>query len=273
MTRRELRAREIRKRGLHSRESQPRNAAPWPPKVTAVRGAPKPVSIRRRLVSGTAMATIGLFAISVSLPAIAVNPLSVTASVSAASPDGDVQSLDAAGAPAILLERDGFTVTALPEPASYTETASDGTWASLTASQINDQGWALPVLGRISSPFGPRPNKPVDGVGLYHNGTDIAASCGQPVFAATAGTVVEARAQGSYGKWVLLDHGAGIETGYAHNSQILVVPRQQVAAGEIIALVGSTGASSGCHVHFETRVDEERVNAEPFMRAKGVSLD
>jgi murein DD-endopeptidase MepM/ murein hydrolase activator NlpD len=84
---------------------------------------------------------------------------------------------------------------------------------------------------------------------------------------------VEARAQGSYGKWVLLDHGAGIETGYAHNSQILVVPRHQVAAGEIIALVGSTGASSGCHVHFETRVDEERVNAEPFMRAKGVSLD
>lgn len=219
------------------------------------------------------MATIALFAVSVSLPAIAVNPSAVEASVSAAISNKNVQSLNLAGAPAVLLERDGFAVTAAPEPASYTEIASDGTWASLTASQLSDEGWALPVLGRISSPFGPRPNKPVDGVGLYHNGTDIAASCGRPVFAATAGTVVKAGAQGSYGNWVLLDHGTGIETGYAHNSQILVAPRQQVAAGEIIALVGSTGASSGCHLHFEARVDGERVNAEPFMSARGASLD
>lgn len=219
------------------------------------------------------MASIALFAISVSLPAIAVNPSAVEASVSAAAGDGDAQRLNVAAGPVVAFARDGFTVTVPPEPASYTETASDGSWASLTASQLSDVGWALPVLGRISSPFGPRPNKPVDGVGLYHNGTDIAASCGQPVFAATTGIVVEAGSQGSYGNWVLLDHGEGIETGYAHNSRVLVVPGQQVVAGEVIAFVGSTGASSGCHVHFETRIDGERINAEPFMSERGASLD
>ena len=219
------------------------------------------------------MATIGLFAISVSLPAIAVNPAAVQASISAAGGGGDAQSLNVAGGPVVAFERDGFTVTAAPEPASYTETASDGSWASLTANQLSDVGWALPVLGRISSHFGPRPNRPVPGVGLFHNGTDIAASCGQPVFAAAAGRVVEAGAQGSYGNWVLLDHGAGIETGYAHNSKVLIAQGQQVEAGEIIAMVGSTGASSGCHVHFETRVDGERIDSEPFMSERGASLD
>jgi murein DD-endopeptidase MepM/ murein hydrolase activator NlpD len=218
--------------------------------------------------------TIALFAMSVSLPAMAVNPSTYTAvSVDAAPRQGETQSLSLAGAAEIPFLRDGFTVTTLPEPASYTESASDGSWASLTMSQLSDQGWALPVLGRISSPFGPRPNKPVDGVGEYHNGTDIAATCGQPVFAATSGVVVESGAQGSYGNWILIDHGAGIQTGYAHNSQNLVSPGQQVDAGEVIALVGTTGASSGCHVHFETRIDGDRIDAEAFMTQRGAPLD
>ncbi|WP_160175896.1 M23 family metallopeptidase [Cryobacterium roopkundense] len=128
------------------------------------------------------------------------------------------------------------------------------------------------MLGRITSPFGPRPDKPVAGVGDYHNGTDIAAPCGQPVFAATGGTVVDSGYQGSYGNWVLIDHGGGVETGYAHNSKVLVDAGQSVAAGDVIALVGSTGSSSGCHVHFETRVNGTRINPETFMSAQGVSL-
>ena len=218
------------------------------------------------------MAMIALFAISTSLPALAVNTESPQAAVASAATTNELQSLSAEGTASVLIERDGYTITEAPEPASYTEVASDGEWDSLSPGQLSDQGWALPVLGRISSPFGSRPNKPVDGVGDFHNGTDIAASCGQPVFAATGGKVIASGYQGSYGNWILIDHGNGIETGYAHNSQLLVDSGQLVVAGEIIAVVGSTGASSGCHVHFETRVDGERIDAETFMSNRGVSL-
>ncbi|WP_166790217.1 M23 family metallopeptidase [Cryobacterium sp. Hh11] len=218
------------------------------------------------------MAMIALFAISTSLPALAVNTESSQAAAASAAPADELQSLSAEGTASVLIERDGYTITEAPEPASYTQVASNGEWASLSPGQLSDQGWALPVLGRISSPFGSRPNKPVDGVGDFHNGTDIAAPCGQPVFAATGGKVVTSGYQGSYGNWILIDHGNGVETGYAHNSQLLVDAGQLVVAGEIIAVVGSTGASSGCHVHFETRVDGERIDAEIFMSTRGVSL-
>lgn len=135
-----------------------------------------------------------------------------------------------------------------------------------------DQGWALPVSGRISSVYGPRPDRPVDGVGSFHYGTDIAAGCGQGVYAAANGTVVYSGWLGSYGNWVLIDHGDGTQTGYAHNSQNLVSRGQQVTAGSTIALVGTTGASTGCHVHFETRDDGARVNPQPFMSSRGVTL-
>jgi murein DD-endopeptidase MepM/ murein hydrolase activator NlpD len=145
--------------------------------------------------------------------------------------------------------------------------------ATTTASNtVSGQGWALPVSGWISSWFGPRPNKPVAGVGAFHHGTDIAAGCGRNVYAASAGTVVYAGWLGSYGNWVLIDHGDGTQTGYAHNSSLLVSPGQQVSAGATIALVGTTGASSGCHVHFETRVNGARVDPQAFMSARGVTL-
>ncbi len=134
------------------------------------------------------------------------------------------------------------------------------------------QGWVSPVSGWISSPYGPRPNRPVDGVGPFHYGTDIAAGCGQNVRAVSAGTVVYAGWLGSYGNWVLIDHGDGTQTGYAHNSSLLVGRGQQVSTGANVARVGTTGASTGCHVHFETRVNGARVNPQPFMSSRGVSL-
>ncbi len=219
------------------------------------------------------MTMIALFAISTSFPALAVTVQTPQSEVTGAAEANKLQSVSAANTTAVPFQRDGFEITAAPEPASYTEVASNGEWASLSPGQLSDQGWALPVLGRISSPFGSRPNKPVSGVGDFHSGTDIAASCGQPVFAATGGKVIKSGYQGSYGNWVLIDHGNGVQTGYAHNSQFLVNAGQLVVAGEIIAVVGSTGASSGCHVHFETRVDGERIDAEPFMSSQGVSLD
>ncbi len=140
--------------------------------------------------------------------------------------------------------------------------------------QLSDQGWAHPAIGRISDAFGPRPVRPVPGVGLFHHGTDIGAACDAGVYAATSGVVVAAGSQGTYGNWILIDHGDGIETGYAHvaGGEMLVAVGEPVIAGQVIAGVGSTGASTGCHLHFEVRIDGTRVDAEAFMAERGVVL-
>ncbi|MEV1129099.1 M23 family metallopeptidase [Agromyces sp. NPDC049794] len=142
------------------------------------------------------------------------------------------------------------------------------------AGQLSDQGWALPVAGRLTDGFGPRPNKPVAGVNDFHRGTDLSASCGAPIFAATSGTVVQAARNGTYGNWVLIDHGSNVATGYAHliDGGIAVSPGESVAAGQLIGAVGSTGASTGCHLHFEVRLGGIAVDAIPFMAARGITL-
>lgn len=142
------------------------------------------------------------------------------------------------------------------------------------AGQLSEQGWAAPVAGKRTDGYGPRPNKPLAGVNEFHRGTDVAAGCGTPVFAATSGIVVEARGNGSYGNWILLEHGAGVATGYAHlvSGGIFVAPGDSVTAGQLIGAVGSTGASTGCHLHFEVRIDGTAVDAEPFMAARGVAI-
>ena len=114
--------------------------------------------------------------------------------------------------------------------------------------------WPLPVAGSITSPFGYRTD-PLTGEVSYHTGTDIAAPNGTPILAAADGTVVIAngvdRWGGSYGYYVKLDHGGGLQTLYAHCSSICVTTGQQVQAGKVIGYVGSTGRSTGNHLHLE----------------------
>ena len=115
-----------------------------------------------------------------------------------------------------------------------------------------DLGWPLDVTKwtRVSSGFGYRTyDKQV------HRGIDIPADYGEPVYAANGGTVVTATLHNSYGYFVLIDHGGGIATLYAHNSKLLVSEGDVVKAGQQIAQVGSTGDSSGNHCHFEVRVN------------------
>ncbi|MFB9309746.1 murein DD-endopeptidase MepM/ murein hydrolase activator NlpD [Agromyces hippuratus] len=162
---------------------------------------------------------------------------------------------------------------AVEAAAAATEAAAGSGDGGLDSGQLSNQGWALPVAGRNTDRFGPRPNRPVAGVGAFHYGTDIAAACGRSVYAATSGTVVYADELGSYGLWVLIDHGNGVQTGYAHNSDLYVRVGQYVGAGANIASVGTTGASTGCHLHYEVRVDGARIDPEPFMSARGVTLD
>jgi murein DD-endopeptidase MepM/ murein hydrolase activator NlpD len=108
-----------------------------------------------------------------------------------------------------------------------------------------------------------------------HNGTDIAGQgCGAPIRAAHSGTVTYAGWNGTLGNYVQIEHGDGTSSGYGHivSGGILVRYGQWVNAGQQIARVGSTGASTGCHVHFIIRVHGQLTNPVPFMRNRGVLL-
>lgn len=106
--------------------------------------------------------------------------------------------------------------------------------------------------GTITSTFGDRVD-PLDGAHHFHSGVDVAAAEGTPILAARDGVVVSAGPRGGYGNAVELRHGDGTTTLYAHASKLGVVPGQQVREGEPIAQVGSTGRSTGNHLHFEVR--------------------
>ncbi|MDO8599516.1 MAG: LysM peptidoglycan-binding domain-containing M23 family metallopeptidase [bacterium] len=99
-----------------------------------------------------------------------------------------------------------------------------------------------------------------------HHGVDIAVAQGTPAFASDAGTVISSGWIRGYGYQVTIDHGNGLKTRYAHNSKLLVVKGQQVARGQEIALVGSTGRSTGPHIHFEVFANGVRVNPFQYLR-------
>ncbi len=106
----------------------------------------------------------------------------------------------------------------------------------------------------ITSGFGPR-DTGIDGASTYHYGVDLAASYGTPIYASADGKVKFAGSSGGYGLMVKITHEGNVETRYGHCSSILVSSGQYVEKGDIIALVGSTGTSSGNHVHFEVRIN------------------
>ncbi|GJD49821.1 hypothetical protein OPKNFCMD_2555 [Methylobacterium crusticola] len=118
----------------------------------------------------------------------------------------------------------------------------------------------------LSSTFGYRVDPFTRGLAL-HTGVDLKAEYGAPARAAAAGTVVSAEYSGGYGNMVEIDHGHGLATRYGHLSGFAVVPGQAVAAGQVVGRVGSTGRSTGPHLHYETRIDGEPVDPQRFLRA------
>lgn len=132
--------------------------------------------------------------------------------------------------------------------------------------------WPLPQEYPITSPFGWRTD-PLTGETSYHGGTDIAAPGGTPILAAADGIVIAANSTdpwgGSYGYHVKLDHGNRQETLYAHCSSICVTVGQEVKQGEVIAYVGTTGNSTGNHLHFEVRVDGRKTDALEYFEEAG----
>jgi murein DD-endopeptidase MepM/ murein hydrolase activator NlpD len=121
-----------------------------------------------------------------------------------------------------------------------------------------------PVRGRVSSAFGYRVH-PVDGVGRDHVGLDIAAPSGARVGAAAGGTVTFAGWRGAYGRLVIVDHGGGLTTRYAHLAGIEVRAGAQVATGAPLGTVGSSGVSTGPHLHFEVRRQGIPVDPRPLL--------
>lgn len=115
--------------------------------------------------------------------------------------------------------------------------------------------------GVISSPYGARTG-PIEGGYDWHAGIDIAVEMGVPVYASGAGTVEQAEYNGGYGRYVRINHQNGYETAYGHMSSLAVSAGQQVAKGEIIGFAGSTGYSTGPHVHFEVMADGK--NIDPY---------
>ena len=123
--------------------------------------------------------------------------------------------------------------------------------------------WPLPVAGAITSQFGYRVD-PITGEVSSHTGTDIACAEGTPILAAADGTVTVANSLdswgGSYGYYIQINHGGGLETLYAHCSSICVTTGQQVQAGQVIGYVGHTGRATGSHLHLEVSVDGNRAD-------------
>jgi murein DD-endopeptidase MepM/ murein hydrolase activator NlpD len=130
--------------------------------------------------------------------------------------------------------------------------------------------FVTPVLGRKSSNFGMRFD-PYFHVWQLHAGVDLAAAGGSPIKAAAAGRVIRAGPAGPYGNYTCLyhgeDQGKGVATCYAHQSQILVSVGQTVSQGQVIGRVGTTGASTGNHLHFEVRLDGRPVDPLGFLPA------
>ena len=127
--------------------------------------------------------------------------------------------------------------------------------------------WPLPVAGTITSQFGHRVD-PITGEVSSHTGTDIACAEGTPILAAADGTVTVANGLdswgGSYGYYIQINHGGGLETLYAHCSSICVTTGQQVQAGQVIGYVGHTGRVTGNHLHLEVRINGSRTDAMAF---------
>lgn len=149
------------------------------------------------------------------------------------------------------------------------EITSHQTYMRPSAPQATRRVWGTgrfinPAPGPITSPFGYRVH-PIFGTLRFHTGVDIGAPYGCSILAADSGTVIDSGWMGGYGNCLIVDHGGGYSTLYAHCSQLYVGYGQGVTKGQAIAAVGSTGNSTGPHLHFEVRINGEPVDPLGFI--------
>ena len=148
-----------------------------------------------------------------------------------------------------------------------------GGGSAVPGGAVAGSGWAKPSVGHVIDAYGMRTN-PVTGVYTLHAGADLNAPCNAAIYAANSGTVTYAGWNGGYGNFVSVRSSDGVTTGYGHivGGGILVSWGGTVTAGQQIAKVGTTGNSTGCHLHFETRPGGVAVDPVPFMAARGINI-
>ena len=169
-------------------------------------------------------------------------------SVVLAAQEGSLEALiraQDAQVQARLTQQAAERATTAPPPSNGSGT---GRTPSRAAGPVSASGLIWPLHGPVTSEYGPR-------WGGFHPGIDIAPPYGTPIHAAKDGIVIFAGWNGGYGQFVIIDHGNGVSTGYAHQSQILVSQGQAVNQGQVIGDEGSTGDSTGPHLHFEVRIN------------------
>jgi murein DD-endopeptidase MepM/ murein hydrolase activator NlpD len=134
--------------------------------------------------------------------------------------------------------------------------------------RVSAAGLVAPAAGPVSSAYGMRWH-PIDQVWRFHDGLDIAAGCGTPIVAAAAGQVVEVWYSPGYGNRLVIDHGQlgahQLRTAYNHAQAYQVAPGDQVSAGQIVGWIGTTGASTGCHLHFSAWLDTVLTDPQPLL--------
>ncbi|MGB2675809.1 MAG: M23 family metallopeptidase [Candidatus Acidiferrum sp.] len=145
----------------------------------------------------------------------------------------------------------------------------------LPASAFADSSYTpsiWPVLGHITDGFGERLD-PFSGEGAFHTGVDVGADYGAPVHVTADGMVLDAGQHSGYGRVVIVDHGFGLTTWYAHLSSYAVITGTRVKRGEVIGYTGISGRSTGPHVHYEVRMNNAPVNPWRYMKATAPSAD
>lgn len=178
--------------------------------------------------------------------------------------DGGSGSSEAPSSPAASSESGrassgNATTTTTAPPATTTTTA-----APSAPSGSSSSGYQWPVAGRVSSGFGYRVH-PIFGTRRLHAGLDVSAGSGTPIYATKGGTVLFAGWRDGYGNTVMILHDGGIVSLYAHQSRIAASNGESVSGGDLIGYVGSTGWSTGPHLHFEIRVDGAAVDPRPYL--------
>lgn len=173
---------------------------------------------------------------------------------------------------------DGASLTVLEEGGAWTrvEDAQGRTgWISSTSVCSDDDAngaespsiarWRNPIAGAcVTSPFGPR-RRPTRGASRNHKGCDFGAGCGTPVKSAAPGRVIAAGWSGGYGKRVIVQHPDGTKSLYAHLRRINVRPGATLSSSTVLGEVGTTGVSTGCHLHFEIHVSGRQVNPQSYI--------
>lgn len=248
--------RQLRAAGERERAQRHRAPAREPRTSRTVRRKRTP--LRERAFGVVAMVFAALLAVSVSLPALAVNPDPSAALPQSTAPAGRVQILPVNAAESITVQRDGYKVGKVQQlsPGAYSQTA--GTYINYLSSPIQ---WPFLVGVPISSDFGPRV-PPCSGCSSFHKGLDMNPGVNTPIQAIADGVVREVSEsdESGLGVYAVIDHmvdGRLVSSVYAHMrvGSLALSPGQPVVVGQLVGNVGNTGQSTGPHLHFEILLD------------------